>query len=90
MSATRLRTDAQDFCHFQRGALFSVNKGFDVIDALEHASCLLDIANKLTLNVACDTAGSTEAHAAQHLGEMAKALVDACIGGAITGKRGGV
>ncbi|MHA6639683.1 DUF3077 domain-containing protein [Stutzerimonas frequens] len=88
MSATRLRTQAQEFGYSSGRALFSVNKGFDMIDALEHASSLLDIASRLTLNVACETAGSNEAHAAQHLSEMAKALVDACIGGAITGKGG--
>lgn len=91
MSATRLRTDAHAFCydHVAGKALFSVNKGFDMIDALEHASALLDCAHQLTLKVGCEQAGPSEAHAAAYLGEMAKALVDACIGGAISAPRGG-
>lgn len=91
MSATKLRTDSQDFCfdHVAGKALFSVNKGFDMIDALEHASALLDCAHQLTLKVACEQAGPNEAHAATYLSEMAKALVDACIGGAISAPRGG-
>jgi len=89
MSAAELRTAESDFCHFAGQALFSVNKGFDLLDALEHASSLLSCANHLTQRVACETAGAAEAHAAQHLGEMAKALIDACIGGALSGNGGG-
>ena len=92
MSATKLRTGTSNFCFSnlgdERKALFSVNKGFDMIDALEHASALLDCIHELTLKVACEQAGPNEAHAAVYLGEMAKALVDSCIGGAISAPRG--
>lgn len=85
MSAAKLKTQSQEFCYASGKALFSVNKGFDMVAALEHASSLMDCANHLVLGVGCERSGPQEAHAAHHLNEMAKALVDACIGAALAG-----
>lgn len=83
MSMTKLRTETAAFGLSDQNPLFSVNKGFDMIDALEHASALLECANHLSLTVAGERAGPHAAYASHYLSEMAKAVVDACLAGAI-------
>lgn len=88
MSITKLRTETATFGLSDKNPLFSVNKGFDLIDALEHASALLECSNHLSLAVAGEQAGVHAAYASHYLGEMAKAVVEACLTGAISGNGG--
>ncbi|MER2099652.1 MAG: DUF3077 domain-containing protein [Pseudomonas qingdaonensis] len=60
----------------QAGELFSVNPGVCVEDALEHASCLMNCVNQLTLLGATEENPGATIWAAHYLGEMAKAIID--------------
>lgn len=58
------------------GALFSINAGVCVEDALEHASCLMDCVTRLTQLGATESNSESAIWAAYYLGEMAKAIID--------------
>lgn len=63
-------------CNVEGQRLFRVNPDVPVDDALEHASNLLGIVNRLTLASATSDDGETLVWAANELGEMAKAILD--------------
>ncbi|MNN50792.1 hypothetical protein D3C81_1653960 [compost metagenome] len=71
-------TRAETFGNY---ALFSVNTGSDVVDALEQASNILDCMHELTITVSESETPGKEVFAVQYLNEMAKALVDSAVRG---------
>ncbi|MDP3845529.1 MAG: DUF3077 domain-containing protein [Pseudomonas sp.] len=75
-------TTAQPFSVIGGKPLFSVNADVPAVDALEHASCLMECAARLSLTVATETAEGGEAFAVHYLAEMVKALIDSCASGA--------
>jgi hypothetical protein len=75
-------TITQPFSVISGKPLFSVNADVPTVDALEHASCLMECAARLSLTVATETAEGGEAFAVHYLAEMVKALIDSCASGA--------
>lgn len=76
-------------CNPDGQGLFKVNPDVPVTDALEHASCLMECANKLTVMAACELDDQGAALWAAHfLNEMAKALVDDVTTGVFISSRG--
>ena len=76
-------------CNLDGLSLFKVNPEVPVSDALEHASCLMDCANKLTVMAACELEEPGAALWAAHfLNEMAKAVVDDVTTGVFISSRG--
>jgi hypothetical protein len=76
-------------CNLDGQSLFKVNPEVPVSDALEHASCLMDCANKLAVMAACELEDPGAALWAVHyLNEMAKALVDDVTTGVFIASKG--
>lgn len=76
-------------CNLDEQYLFKVNPEVPVSDALEHASCLMECVNKLTVMAACELDDPGAAlWAAHYLNEMAKALVDDVTTGVFIASRG--
>lgn len=71
-------TRAHDFfsCNPEGDCLFSVRAGIPASNALESASCFLDVARSSVRQIAED-GGSASEYAADHLITLAKALIDA-------------
>ncbi|SEI03606.1 Protein of unknown function [Pseudomonas asplenii] len=63
-------------CNLEGQKLFRINPDIPIGAALEHASNLLDIVNRLTLAGGMDDGNETVTWAAHELGEMAKAIID--------------
>jgi hypothetical protein len=63
-------------CNAGQQALFAVNEGVSILDALEQASCFLDSAEEITRQAA-EECNSTTVYAAAYLVEISKAIVDA-------------
>ena len=65
-------------CNAQDQRLFSVNAGVSSLDALEHASQLMNCVNTLSFMGAVDDGNEATAMrwASHYLSEMAKALID--------------
>lgn len=63
-------------CNVDGQKIFRINPDIPVGDALEHASNLLGIVNRLTLVSGMDDGNETVTWAAHELGEMAKAIID--------------
>jgi len=56
--------------------LFSVNAGISGIDAMEHASLLMNCVNTLSFLGALDDGDEAMRWASHYLSEMAKAVID--------------
>lgn len=65
-------------CNAQDQRLFSVNAGVSSLEALEHASLLMNCINTLSFMGAVDDGNQATAMrwASHYLSEMAKALID--------------
>lgn len=65
-------------CNAQDQRLFSVNAGVSSLEALEHASLLMNCVNTLSFIGAVDDSNEATAMrwASHYLSEMAKALID--------------
>ncbi|SEI10955.1 DUF3077 domain-containing protein [Pseudomonas asplenii] len=64
-------------CGSQGRELFRVNGDVPMLEAMEHASLLLQCAKALSLDAALDAKdGERYAWAAHYLGEMGKAVID--------------
>ena len=65
-------------CNAQDQRLFSVNAGVSSVDALEHASLLMNCVNALSFMGAIDDGheATVMRWASHYLSEMAKALID--------------
>lgn len=76
-------TRAYDFCSYnpERDCLFSVRAGIPAGDALEMASCFLDVARSAMRQLGEDGGGAS-AYAADHLITQAKALGRCAVAGA--------
>ncbi|MNN57177.1 hypothetical protein D3C81_1721480 [compost metagenome] len=70
-------TRAQSFGPTGGPALFSVNPGVPIHDALQCASNVLSCVHELVITISDGDAHGQEICAVQYLTEMAKALVDA-------------
>ncbi|MBS1185276.1 MAG: hypothetical protein H6R09_877 [Proteobacteria bacterium] len=82
-------THAHDFfsCNSEGDCLFSVRAGIPAGDALEMASCFLDVARSAVRQLSDESAGDSSddgnsSYAADHLITLAKALIDALSTGA--------
>jgi len=63
-------------CNAQKQRLFSVNAGISGIDAMEHASLLMNCVNTLSFLGALDDGDEAMRWASHYLSEMAKAVID--------------
>ncbi|EIU7092026.1 DUF3077 domain-containing protein [Pseudomonas aeruginosa] len=70
-------TRAHPFSPSAGPALFSVNAGVPIHDALQRASNMLSCVHELVITISDGDTHGQEIFAVQYLTEMAKALVDA-------------
>lgn len=63
-------------CNAQNQRLFSVNPGISGVEAMEHASLLMNCVNTLSFLGAMDDGSEAMRWASHYLSEMAKAVID--------------
>ena len=63
-------------CNAQNQRLFSVNPGIAGVEAMEHASLLMNCVNTLSFLGAMDDGSEAMRWASHYLSEMAKAVID--------------
>lgn len=64
------------FCYHDNQALFRINRGVPIIQALHHASDLLHIAKVLASDAAMVRDSDRHAWASHYLQDMSKAIID--------------
>ena len=63
-------------CNAQNQRLFSVNPGISGVEAMEHASLLMNCVNTLSFLGAMNDGNEAMRWASHYLSEMAKAVID--------------